>query len=405
MMTRVGVGYSEESVSFEAGARAARQAHDRLDGRTCDVALLFTTSAHDSAEVARGVRSVIGAQARLMGGFAVGVITNDELGYDGHQVGIALFDLDGARVDLFQEGPLAGNEQAVGETLGRRIVETVRDGERHTLLLYDSVNRTDGRFRLNMATPLLKGLEEHLSEADMAHLVGAGLVGDMACRPTWQWFDDDLEQQTAMAMVASGGLTMHSTIIHGCRPASDYRTVTKSDGPAVLEIDGRPALEVVAEMLGADSDISWKDYSFFVTLGVNKGEKYGPFREEDYANRLCLRADEKRKALVMFEPDLVPGSEIQLMRRSIDFSYIEQRVGDLLDNLPQDKQPVFAFYIDCAGRAAAYSGADEEEAAAVMERLGPDIPLLGIYSGVEIGQVRGRAQPLDWTGVLAVFCA
>jgi hypothetical protein len=31
------------------------------------------------------------------------------------------------------------------------------------------------------------------------------------------------------------------------------------------------------------------------------------------------------------------------------------------------------------------------------------MPLLGMYSMIEIAQVAGEVQPLDWTGVLCVF--
>lgn len=31
------------------------------------------------------------------------------------------------------------------------------------------------------------------------------------------------------------------------------------------------------------------------------------------------------------------------------------------------------------------------------------MPLLGLYSGVEIARVGGQMQALDWTGVLCVF--
>jgi small ligand-binding sensory domain FIST len=64
---------------------------------------------------------------------------------------------------------------------------------------------------------------------------------------------------------------------------------------------------------------------------------------------------------------------------------------------------VLAFYIDCAGRAAAYCGLDAEEADEVRKAVPPSVPLLGVYSGVEIAPIGGRAQALDWTGVLCVF--
>ena len=125
---------------------------------------------------------------------------------------------------------------------------------------------------------------------------------------------------------------------------------------------------------------------------INKGDKFGSFREEDYANRLCCGVDEERSGLVMFEPDLVPGTEVQLMRRSVDFQYIEQHTNELLQRAA-GRRPFFALYIDCAGRASAYCGSDSEEAAEVQRILGAQIPLLGVYCGVEIARVGRVLQP------------
>ncbi|MEO5348472.1 MAG: FIST C-terminal domain-containing protein [Magnetococcus sp. YQC-3] len=403
--SHVGVGYSEETDSRTAGAQAARQAREQLGAGAISQALLFSTSRHDPAELAQGVRSIIGDDTPLVGGYAVGVITQEALGYDGYQVGIALFRCSAVSFDLFKTENLPGNEKNCGADLGRQIVAAPPAGETSGLiLLYDSVNRSGKHFALNMAVPLLEGLSQHLDDTVMRHLVGAGLVGDMECRSTWQWFNHEVNQGTAMAIRISGGLTMHTAVLHGCRPASDYHTITRAEGSTVLEIDNRPALEVISELLGKEHDVPWREYSFFVTLGVNQGEKYGPFKEDNYQNRLCLRADVKRKAMVMFEPDLVAGSEFQLMRRSIDYSYIGERIEQLFAQIPEGKTPIFAFYINCAGRAAAYCGAEEEDAVAVLEALGGRMPFLGIYSGVEIGPIDHRPQSLDWTGVLTLFC-
>jgi hypothetical protein len=405
MRMRVGVGYSEETDSHTAGHQVAQQALAHLSGAAPCQALLFSTSRHDPVALARGVKGIIGAETPLIGGYAVGIISSDAFGYDGYQVGLALFAGERIRFDLCKAGPLPGNEQQCGEALGQQLVNKMPAcGATSVLVLYDSVNRSDTFFALNMAVPLLNGLSCHVEDAVMRHLIGAGLVGDMECRATWQWYNNEINQGTAMAMLVSGDLACHTTVLHGCRPASDYHTVTQADGATVLEIDHRPALEVISELLGKEHDVPWKEYAFFVTLGVNQGEKYGPFREENYQNRLCLRADIKRKAMVMFEPDLVAGTEVQLMRRSMDFSYIGERIEQLFAEIPEGYHPFFAFYINCAGRAAAYCGAEEEDAGAVLEALAGRVPLLGIYSGVEIGPIDHRPRSLDWTGVLTLFC-
>jgi len=104
----------------------------------------------------------------------------------------------------------------------------------------------------------------------------------------------------------------------------------------------------------------------------------------------------------MFEDDLKPGFEIQLMRRSIDFDYIGRRADELLERLA-GRTPFFALYIDCAGRASAYCGTEREEAEEVQRVIGSRMPLLGMYAGVEIAKVGPDMQALDWTGVLCVF--
>ena len=81
---------------------------------------------------------------------------------------------------------------------------------------------------------------------------------------------------------------------------------------------------------------------------------------------------------------------------------VQQQTEALLDAQSATK-PFFAFYIDCAGRTCAFSGAEVEEASLIQARLAPEIPLLGFYSGVEIAPLMGRSRPLDWTGVLTLF--
>lgn len=403
MASKFGVGYSEQVDSDRAATEAIQAAIAQIGGGNPSVqlALIFSTSRHNPQQIHQAIRAIVGEQTRIIGGYAVGIITQNALAYDGYQIGIALLQTDSVDIDLFIEPGLAENEYAVGKALGQQI-QQVESCDRNVLLLYDSVNRIGKALKLNMATPLLKGLRTVLDPLPI--LAGAGLVGDMQCRETFQWFDDRITQHAAMALVLSGNIQMDSVIMHGCRPASSYYTITKTDGPVVLEIEGRPALDVIADLLGPESGKTWRDYSFFVTLGVNKGEKWGRFDEDAYANRLCMRVDNDRKGLVMFEPDLQPGVDVQLMYRSMDFKYIARKAETLLETIAaQGRRPIFAFYIDCAGRAAAYSGLDEEEATEVQKVIGSRMPLLGIYAGVEIGKVNQEAQALDWTGVLCVF--
>ena len=401
---QAGVGWSENPKSNEAGVEAARMALEQGDIEHADLLLLYQTSKQDPVAVHEGVRSVVGEEVRLVGGYAVGIITNDFLGYEGHQVGVAALSAPSMELEVFVEGNLKNREQETGMALGRRIGDTDFCGDPSLLLMYDAIREpVAAGSALNMATPLIHGIAEGMgiSMTEWPTAAGVGMMGDMQWNETRQFLDGDVNQQTAMVLGFSGGVRMDTAIMHGCKPAGRYYRITRADGPVVLELENRPALEVIDEMLGGET--RWEDYPLFVTLGVNKGDRFEEYREENWANRLCMSVDRKRGGLVMFEPDLTEGSEVQLMRRSIDFDYVGERTRRLLDRVAQDgRRPFFALYIDCAGRASAYCGTEREEAEEVQKVLG-DIPLLGFYSGVEIAQVGGEMQALDWTGVLCVF--
>lgn len=403
MVTQVGVGFSDIPNSEEAGLEAARAAMAHAGVSSCNLAILFSTSKHDPAQLRNGVRSVIGPTSRLVGGYSIGIITRDELGYDGYQVGVAVLSSDSIQVDMFLEKDLPDNEFNVGIALGKQVGSRNYTGTPALLLMYDSIKGKPPEgmaFNLNLATPLIEGMGVSLTTWPPA--AGVGMIGDMQSNPTYQWFDDRIEQQSAIALVLTGDVRLDTIIVHGCKPSGRYHTITKTEGNVVLEIDGKPAVDAIAQLLGPDSYKSWEDYPIFVTLGVNKGNKFGEFREEDYANRILMGIDKDRGGLIMFEPDLKPGAEFQLMRRSIDFGYIGERAKDLLDRVG-DRHPFFALYIDCAARASAYSGTEREEAEEVQKVIGSKMPLLGVYSGVEIAKVGEDMQALDWTGVLCVF--
>lgn len=404
MATKVGVGYSENPKSKDAGREAAGCALEKAGIKKCDLAILFSTSKHDPARLRDGVRLVIGPETRLIGGYSNGIITNDKLGYDGNQVGVAVLSSETVKIDMLIEKNLVGNEFNVGVALGKQIRSREYVGTPNILLMYDFVKEKplEGMsWNINWSTPLLEGMGQSLGTWPPA--AGLGMMGDWQCNPTYQWFDDKIERHTAMALVLSGGVHMESLIMHGCKPLSDYCTITKADQNVVLEIDGKPAMDVIADMLGADRFKEWLDYPFFIILGVNKGEKFGEFKEDNYANRLIAGVDKDRKGLIMFEPDLKVGTEVQMMRRSFsDFEYVRQRSKEILKRV-QGRNPFFCFYIDCAGRASAYSGTEGEEAEEVQKIIGSKMPLLGVYSGTEIAKVGQDMQPCVFTGILCVF--
>jgi hypothetical protein len=294
------------------------------------------------------------------------------------------------------------SEQEVGTALGKALAAHAADGDLDVLLLYSSIKRglthPDG-LALNFGTPLLSALLA--ASGPTRTMAGAGVIDSIQPTHSHVFTDNGTDADAAVALGFRHGLRMDTAVLHGCRPAGSYHTITRTEGPAVLEIDDRPALDVIDELLAGA--LPRDEYPFNVILGVNRGERYADFDEEKYQTRLCLAVDEERGALVMFEPDLEAGAQVQLMRVSTDLDYVRERVSGLLERVA-DRTPLLALYADCAGRCIMGSAMPDEEGHAVRAALGT-IPLLGFYTGVEIGEVAGVARPLDWTGVLCLLSA
>jgi len=400
---KAGIGFADIRDSFEAGKQAAQHAVMKAGFTDTSLTLAFCTGKHNYQACFEGIRAEVG-DAPILGGPAVGIITNDELGYDGYQVGVAV--LPGClSVDVGKALDVNKSEQDAGRRLGADLVPYRNPGEKLILLFYDSIKVSPPPAPLlNVSSYLLDGVLQGIGSGPPP-IVGAGLLGTFTFDRGALFCGSRVAEQCASAALLSGDLAVSVTIMHGCKPMSDYHTITKINGPVVYEIDGRPALEVIDDLLGS-RDWQSKLPLLLVTLGVNHGEKYAPYDETHYVNRLIVGIVPEDKAIVLFEADFEEGSEFQFMRRNARLMQESARRGTsraVAEITERRHQPFFALYIDCAGRSAGFSGAEREEAAIVQEILGPEIPLLGFYSGVEIAPLLGRSRGLDWTGVLLIL--
>jgi len=394
---KIGVAYSNKSDSYEAGSHVASLAKAQLH-ETATFALLFCSGKHDPHRLLEGVKSII-QHTPLIGGAALGVFTNDKLSYESYEASITLFGGSAIRFKTYCQGQINEDEFAAGQRLATAIEAGKEPDTKGLLVFYDSVKQAMPPM-LNFATPLFAPIDAAIGSTFAC--AGAGILGDMQLSSSYQFYNGLVLQQHVVAVQFSGNIAFHTTIMHGCKPGSRYHTITKVHGPVVLEIDNRPALDVIDDLLGSESNIPWKEFALYVTLGVNKGDKFEAFDEINYANRLCLAVDEANKALVMFEPDLKVGDEFQLMHRSISLSYIQKGVEQIKQKAAA-KEPLYWFYINCAGRAKPYAGGEVEDVEELQKVIGPQTPFMGFYSGVEVAKLGDHLQALDWTGVLCLL--
>ncbi len=397
-----GVGYSDTTDSVKSGRGAAEKAMANGSVSKSDFTVAFCGGNHDPIAFLNAVREVVGESA-LIGGTAVGVITNETAGYGGYEAGVAVVSSDSVRFDAVAVGGLKENEESAGEKLGAMLAQKGAKDAEAILLFYDSV-KSQNPLSVNLASHLIRGVERGL-EGSHAPVLGGGMLRDYQWSGSHVFANDQAMTQHAVGVVISGNCSVHHAISHGCEPASDYHTITKIDGPVVKELDGRPALDVIEDIIGVGAAEDWQQYSLLVTLGANYGpDPYGDFDENQYVNRLIAAANPADGSVVLFESDFGPGEKIQVMRRSNEHMIESARtMSSNIISKTQGSRPFLGLYIDCAGRTSGFSGAGTEEGAIIQETIGSQMPLLGFYSGVEIAPFLGGSRALDWTGVLIVL--
>lgn len=399
MSTKIGIAVSTLNNSYDAGKEMAEEALRKGKLSNPAFSFVFASNEHKPEELLGGVKSALPEEIVIAGGSTMGTISSDKILNDGINAGIMLIESSDIAFKTIFSGDLENGVEESGIATGKVLKEIIKIDNPNLLLFYDSIpSDSKYRYALYQANPIIRGIENEINE--WPPTAGVGLVSSNHTNIK-AWNENEVQSGKILSLVVSGNVRMDTTIMHGCKPASDYHTITRVKENLVLEIDHKLPTQIVREYMGDPDEIDWKSAMFFITLGFNKGDKYGPFVEENYVNRMVMGVDSNTQALNLIEADLNEGDEFQFMRRSIEPGIVGEKTRMLMDSIG-NRKPLFAFYISCGGRMKKMWGSIREEADEVRETLG-EIPLLGIYSGVEIARIRGVITPLDWTGVLCLF--
>jgi small ligand-binding sensory domain FIST len=315
--------------------------------------------------------------------------------------------LDDIRYRIGAVRHLDKNEKLAGKKLGEKLSREPED--KVLLILYHSLKHpesSDAPPVLNSSSLLIEGIGQRLRSK--VPIVGAGVVADFDfSSPIKQFCGSFVGEQMVAGVVLSGNITPYFAVMHGCSPLDGiYHRITKKTDSVIYELDDKPIVQVLDELFG---NRDWRDQKPLrqLTMGINKGKRFEEPKEGNYVNRLITGVLPDGKGIGLFEPDLEQGCEVQFMLKDTGkmMESAKENCENLMAKIRADhKKALFGIYIDCAGRTAAYSNIETEEASEVQKVFNRyDTPLFGFYSGVEIAPFFGKSSGLDWTGVLMVM--
>lgn len=232
----------------------------------------------------------------------------------------------------------------------------------------------------------------------------------------------------------SEGVALVSRATQGCKPVSGVYLVTQVEHNLVLELDGRPALEVMLADLGVSLQQPQKALEVvratlvgLVQVPGAQGITDSPLVRQtgtlggEVTVRHIIGLDPARKGIAVAAA-VTTGAHLAFCQRNRETAKadlvricaeVREEVESEMLSLDgagfDESQSVQslagqgiagAIYVSCSGRGGPHFGGDSAELQIVRRALG-DVPLVGFFAGGEIA----RNQLLGYTGVLTVFVA
>jgi len=377
-----GSGISSEARG-DAAAEAAAEAALAVAGlERAEAALLFATASYGSslptmvaaAVAALGTEAVVGATAH-------GVMCG---GREEEGQGVCVLALGGIEAHPFLVPELRRNAAIAGAEIAH-VVGRPPDERDLVLLLPDAAGAD--------LTGLVAAVRAAVAPAA---IVGAGAAQPLAA-PSLQWCGRELAKGALAGLVLRGDAPPRIGVTQSCRPVSDLLTVTRVEGNWILELDGRPALDVYREVARGPLAADLRRAAAFLLVALPKDAK-DPLRPGGYLVRHAVGFAEARRAFALPEA-VVRGGTIAFVLR--DASAAREDMKSMLASVG-DRPPAFGIYLDCCARGASLFGIPGLEAAYLEGAFAPR-PILGMLGSCEIGPIGGTAELLTYTGVLALI--
>jgi small ligand-binding sensory domain FIST len=206
-------------------------------------------------------------------------------------------------------------------------------------------------------------------------------------------------REGCVGVALEGELRMETIVAQGCRPIGQPMFVTRCQGNLLLELDGRPPMEILGELYaGADArERALFEGSLF--LGLTMRPARSAYGRGDYLIRNLVGAGAESGALQV-------GAWLR-ERQVVQFHLRDARTADedLRERLARcatDGPPAGAVLFSCLGRGRQLYGVAGHDVDALHEHLG-DVPVGGFFCHGEIGPVEGRTFLHGYTSAFGLF--
>ncbi len=392
MNIKAGVGISYHRNVMVAGQEAVKQALQEAGIEKPDFVFMFASTGYNQQKLVNVVREKTD-YAPLAGCSAWGIIARDWVDNSNFAVAVMVISSSELRFSNHLQTGLKADPHGVGEAIAKAIQPKFASDSLGILLFADGITINFDRF--------VAGLEKKLNLDRFLPILGGVSGYNLNLQNTFQYYNDQVVSDGAVATLISGSANLAWAVNHGCEPIGSERTVTRCEGNIIYEIDHKPVLEVLKEYFNEEEIDNWNEAVINLCLGLKT-----PGYMQDYDEYLIrfIPSKDEANGSISLQTEVAEDTSIWMTRR--DKKKIINGLDKMAEEINQqlgDHQSKLVFHFDCFGRGSIFRG---EERVQLLKRLqkniGTNIPWLGFYTNGEISPVGNHNCFHNYTLVLGV---
>ena len=384
-------GLSRNKNWREALSEIAARVHKDLKDEPCDLLIAFVSEAYEDFEAAAFVNllSQLIPNRVLLGCNSSGVIGDMHEVEMEPAVSLLAMHIPGVKLYPFQvtDGQLSGLEKGADLI---NFLDVYPPDKPHFICLADPVSIDVMKF-LQIFNDGYKGLP----------VIGGLSSGVVMGAPNWLCLNGNIYTEGLAGVALVGDIEFDVIVSQGSRPVGKPYVITKAEANILYELAGRPALEVVRELIEGLSPKDRKLAEYSLSVGLVMNEQQTHFKSGDFLNRNLVGFDPDTKAL-MVGALLKVGQTLQFEVRDAetsaeDLEFLLQKIGPASKSSPRG-----GFLVSCCGRGRNFYGKPDHDIKAVQAAQGP-IPMTGFFANGEIGPVGAKNFVHGYTSSLIIF--
>ncbi len=379
------VSSSTTTDAGEAGYSAANNAVLGLEGKPAHLLFVFCSVAYDQQVVLDAVKRVA-PDARIVGASTAGEIGQSGP-IDGHSVTIMAISAQNLTFTIGIGEGLKDNSSDAGKTAAKQMKDAL--GTESPLKI--AMMFADGLSGNSSAA--LRGILEVLG--NNFPVVGGSAGDDAQYKKTYQYADGKVYSDAVVVLGIAGPLSFALGVKHGWAPISSAKTVTRSEGSIIYEIDNAPAVSL---------------YEYYFGKEASKELAIGPLAKLALSYPLGIVAQNHEdeyllRAPFFAQPDgsIVCGGEVPqgsvvriMLGDKVNATKAASSAGrEALQSL--GAKPDAALIFSCHVRDKLFGGMADTaiEINAVRHEIGSDVPMAGFYTYAEQAPINGESKNIE----------